>query len=255
MSYMNIFKFYENKPETHEDQLTRAFLLVLKYVNMAQATFVEMIRQEMIEKHCQEIVPPLVANESWISQIETQKSSNSMGRIEKEAGRLVSIIISNKILDERVTVERSERTAIYDGFIKYEPGWLLIIENKPNYENIWLEQLNPNISENITIEEKCIALCWPDIIENFSSLLERDLVYGSDRKLLEDFLDYSYSLFAWLNPYTKFGVYKDNEYLLNERCKEIMRQLGMGEVGYHRGWHHYIQLNYGSVKQISLFPV
>ncbi|HHT48026.1 MAG TPA: hypothetical protein GXZ98_01865 [Firmicutes bacterium] len=196
----------------------------------------------------------MVANESWISQIETQKSSNSMGRIEKEAGRLVSIIISNKILDERVTVERSERTAIYDGFIKYEPGWLLIIENKPNYENIWLEQLNPNISENITIEEKCIALCWPDIIENFSSLLERDLVYGSDRKLLEDFLDYSYSLFAWLNPYTKFGVYKDNEYLLNERCKEIMRQLGMGEVGYHRGWHHYIQLNYGSVKQISLFP-
>ncbi len=27
MSYMNIFRFYENKPETHEDQLTRAFLL------------------------------------------------------------------------------------------------------------------------------------------------------------------------------------------------------------------------------------
>jgi len=252
---MNIFKFYENKPETHEDQLTRAFLLVLKYVYMAQAVFIEMIRDKMREEECQEIVPALVLNESWISKIETQKSSKTLSRTEKEeTERLVSIIISNKKLEEKVTVERSERTAIYDGFIKYEPDWIFIIENKPIYENIWLEQLNPNVPENIAIEEKCISLCWQDIIKNLISLLERDLVYGADRKILEDYLDYGYTLFDWLNPYTRFKICKDNEYLLNERCKDIMRQLDMGKVSYHRGWRHYIQLNYGSVRQISLFP-
>src|SRR5690554_1062514 len=114
---MNIFKFYENKPETHEDQLTRAFLLVLKYVYMAQAVFIEMIRDKMREEECQEIVPALVLNESWISKIETQKSSKTLSRTEKEeTERLVSIIISKK-KEEKEIVERSDRTTIKDEVI------------------------------------------------------------------------------------------------------------------------------------------
>ena len=72
---------------------------MLKYVDMAQAVFIEMIRDKMHEKGCQEIIPPLVTGENRIGEIETQKLSKSLsGRNRRE--RLVSIIISNKEIEE-----------------------------------------------------------------------------------------------------------------------------------------------------------
>ena len=41
MDRLNYFAPYESKKSWHEDQLTRAFLVVLRYVPMAQAVFLE----------------------------------------------------------------------------------------------------------------------------------------------------------------------------------------------------------------------
>jgi len=57
MDRLNYFAPYESKLASHEDQLTRAFLVVLRYVPLAQAVFLELIRERQREIHALSIIP------------------------------------------------------------------------------------------------------------------------------------------------------------------------------------------------------
>lgn len=179
MNHLNIFNPFKNKANYHEDELTRVFLTILKNIPLVQACFIEMIRDEMIRKNCKQIIAPLFERNSLIESVETQVTDKNELFRAAVGRRLVSIIISDDKLYKDAKVEKSHRSARYDGVIIYQPGWLLVIENKPSIENIWLGQLNPNVSTEIEIEEKPISLSWRNIIETLSSLIERNIIQGS----------------------------------------------------------------------------
>jgi hypothetical protein len=252
MNHLNIFNPFKNKPNYHEDELTRAFLILIKNIPLVQAVFIEMVRSEMINQKCEQIIPHLLEKESLIESVETQVTNNNdlfktiLGR------RVVSIVISDDKLYDDIKIESSERGARYDGLILYQPSWILIIENKPSIENIWIEQLKPNVSDEFEIEEKPISLSWRNIVEALSSLIERNMVHGADKILIDDFLEFVDNEYPRLNPYTHFSVCKDNEYLLTKRCIAIMEQIGLGKVEYHRGWKHYIAYETDAIKKIAL---
>ena len=67
---------------------------------------------------------------------------------------------------------------------------LFIIENKPSKENIWIEQLNPNIDNDITIKEEPCCLTWKDIINSLNNLVSFNLVSGLERIMIIDFIEY-----------------------------------------------------------------
>ncbi|EZP77673.1 hypothetical protein H839_08569 [Parageobacillus genomosp. 1] len=253
MDHLNYFFPYERKDAHHEDQLTRAFLVTLKLVPLIQHMFIEMIREKMFEKNVnhENIVPSLVSAEYRIERIETQ-----VKKINQDSGKLVSILISD---DEFITdhkVHNSERDAVYDGVIYYKPDFIFIIENKPNKEHVWVEQLNPSLPADtqIIIEETPICLSWRNIIERINRLLDKDLVTGTEAALLSDFLRFIDKKFKFLNPYTTLSVCKDDEYLLKQRCISIMEDLNLGPVDYHKSWKNYILVDYGPVKQIAVAP-
>jgi hypothetical protein len=128
----------------------------------------------------------------------------------------------------------------------------LVIENKPSVENIWTGQLNPNVSDEIEIEEKPTSLSWRKIIEALSSLIERNIIQELEKVVVDDFLEFIDNEYPRLNPYTRFSICKNNEYLLTKRCISIMERVGLGRVEYHRGWKHYIVYEADAVKQIAL---
>lgn len=144
---------------------------------------------------------------------------------------------------------------IYDGIVKTQNN-LFIIENKPSVSNVWREQLNLNIDSkkgNKIVNEIC-SLKWSDII-NFSNLLVKgELISPLERKLIEDFLNYIDSNYSWLNAYDRFDLCKNDEYLLNKRCANIMSKLYDGaEVFHHKILGNCVNVNNNdAIKQIAL---
>ena len=49
MSHLNYCYPYQSRPPEHEDQLTRAFLVLLRLVPLAQAAFLDLIRAKQKE--------------------------------------------------------------------------------------------------------------------------------------------------------------------------------------------------------------
>jgi len=127
--------------------------------------------------------------------------------------------------------------------------------NKPNSENVWYNQLSAKFGEGFEVEQKGVLLRWQDIISRISTLKENGLVNGTEAGIVDDFLEFVWNEFPELNSYDKFGLCKENSYLLERRCKSIMEESKLGQVDYHRGWHYYIEIpNKPGVKEIALFP-
>ena len=68
--------------------------------------------------------------------------------------------------------------------------------------------------------------------------VEKGMFSGFELQAVEDFIEYVDNEYTWINPYTSFGVCKENIYLLNKRCINIMGSCLINgekkEVKYHR---------------------
>ena len=215
-----------------------------------------MIRNEMLDLKIESIATGDLAVEEVFTQL---SNSNNLFNSDILDGRtLVSIIISDDKFETEEKVTNDDRNAVYDGVVICHPSWLFIIENKPSKENIWVEQLNPNISKDRdkNIVEKPCCLSWRDIIAVLNTQVEKGMFSGFELQAVEDFIEYVDNEYTWINPYTSFGVCKENIYLLNKRCINIMGSCLINgekkEVKYHRGWKHYIESGVNTVKQIAL---
>jgi hypothetical protein len=93
MDRLNYFAPYESKAPWHEDQLTRAFLVVIRLVPLAQVALLDLVREGQISAGTvrEEIVPPLSALPSALPTIDTQVSriSQSSGRPPPSQRRII----------------------------------------------------------------------------------------------------------------------------------------------------------------------
>lgn len=253
--HLNIFHPYLSKPLNHEDQLTRALLILIRSSKLIETAFLKLVRDAMHDLNIKELPPSLFEISAGCISIETQKHSMSKSKLQTESGRLVSIIITDKRLEIEHRVNRSDRNAVYDGFIRCEPDWVFIIENKPDHNNIWVNQLSSSFSENYEIEETPVLLTWADIISCFTTMQNNGLLFDAASILVDDFLAYINEYFPELNPYSKFRMCKGIPQLLDKRCVMIMEQSEIGPVEYHRGWHHYIDLSKLRFRNKNLYGI
>lgn len=256
IDHLNIFNSYKNKSNNHEDELTRSFLVILKNIPIVQVMFFEMIRREMAEFN----IDSIANGDLGVEEVYTQlSSSNKIFKSNLLEGRtLLSIIISDDKLKSLAKVQNDNRQARYDGVILCNPSWLFIIENKPSKDNIWLRQLNPSIPDDIDVSiiDKPCCLSWRKIIKGLNSIIQNKMVWGLERTMIEDFIEYVDNEYSWINPYTTFGVCKDDLYLLNRRCISVMACCDIKgvstEVKYHRGWKYYVESGKNTIKKIAL---
>ena len=199
MNRLNYFNPYDSKAGSHEDQLTRAYLVILKHSSHAFFTFVEYCRS----KHT------TVSNEKPVSinnflehgwEIETQK-----GNPEINTDYLLSILITDsEVKTSDSGIQSSERNARYDGIITFGSNLTMVIENKPRSGNVWFGQLNPsrqNLAEDTIVYSSPIVLEWKEIIKQLNHLLMLPTMSGNERIMIEDFLSFVDENFPHLNPY------------------------------------------------------
>jgi hypothetical protein len=253
--HLNVFIPYENKPLHHEDQLTRAFLILLGSTKIVEILFIEILRERMGQSGITLLPPSPINDSGGVVSIETQISSSTKGRLQGENGRLVSVILTDELLKPEHRVERTGRVAIYDGFLRLKPNWVIVLENKPSHTNIWVQQLSSAFNEDYEIEPVPVVLSWRDVIRRLGVLITNDILQDGGKTLVEDFLAYVDNYFPELNPYESFELCGNHRYLLEKHCMEIMEKAGFGPVEYHRGWHYSTRLlEKPGIKEVALHP-
>jgi len=113
MDHLNIFNPYENKPLNHEDQLTRALLILVKSSKSVELSFTDMIIDEMKRVGCKSIPTRLTEGTAGLDVVKTQIWSSTKNELTSASGRLVSVLITDKKLEPNHRVERTERVAVW----------------------------------------------------------------------------------------------------------------------------------------------
>jgi hypothetical protein len=254
MNRLNYFNPYDSKAGSHEDQLTRAYLVLLKHSCHAFFTFIEFARSK--HKTSGEEKPFTIIDfleQGW--DIETQKGNPVIN-----TNYLLSILITDsQIARDDSGVKSSERNARYDGLISFGSSLAMVIENKPRSGNVWFGQLNPsrqNLGDDTIVYSNPIILEWKEIIKQLNCLLTVPTISGYEKIMIEDFLSYVDESFPFLNPYDSFHQCKRNPELLSRRINNLLKSISLDEsmVKYHRGWGFYIETPYDQIQQIGLIP-
>ena len=252
MDRLNYFNSYQSKEDWHEDKLTRAYLVLLKHSFHAFATFFDYCRskQELLNDEKQFFLPELL-EEGW--DIETQK-----GNPEINTNWLLSVLITDVAMEaSESAINPDERNARYDGIISFGSSLTLIIENKPRSGSVWVGQLNPskeNLSDDTLVYKKPALLEWKEILRHLNHLTELPTISGYEKIMIEDFLDYVNTHFAYLNPYDRLDMCKGNQELIERRISNLLKSIVKDEsiVKYHHGWGYVIMTSYQEISQIGL---
>ncbi|WP_151738858.1 hypothetical protein [Acinetobacter junii] len=180
MDRLNCFNAYNNKELHHEDQLTRAYLILLKYSFHTFSAFLSYVQQENINDEHKINFLNLLEDENW--NFETQRSNPNI-----HTNLLGSILMTDQNLEKHDLIQSSNRNARYDGLITFGTQLTLIIENKPRSQHVWNEQLNPskeNLDEIIVIMPKPIILEWKQVVKHLNSLYKLETVNGAEKMMI-----------------------------------------------------------------------
>ena len=253
MNRLNVFNYYKDKKQSHEDVLTRNFMILLKNIPFVQAGFIELIRKQNPEIN----IPSIILDELKVSEVYTQVNSGTSVLSDKQGYKILSIIISDDTFKTQHEVTESTREARYDGVVLCDPQWLFIIENKPSVHKIWEEQLDPNYidAENNELIRNPCALSWRSIIGMLNNGLDSLLSSNIEKTIVSDFLEYVDCYYPTLNPYDNFKLCKENIRLLEKRCNEILLKcFPKKDLLFNPKWgHYYIMGDDGIILNISLY--
>jgi len=251
MKRLNYFNPYESKLPHHEDNLTRAFLVLLRYsLNVSHLFYDLCYKKFNSNKSSENIFEELPNFLEFIDEdikYQTQKGNPII-----ETNCLASILITDKELikknDGNNYILKYDKNSRYDGVITYGKDLTFIIEVKPRSENVWFNQLNPtrlNLNDDTIVLKTGIEINWKDIISILNLVLKNPLISGQDKLMISDFLDYIDDEFPYLNPYDNFGLCKNNEEIIIRRIENIFKSIVRDEsiVDYHRGWGEIIRIS------------
>ena len=225
---LNFFEPYESLPPTHENQLTRAFLVVLRVVPSAHAVWLRMVSDA---REGAKSLPRLEELPTASFQTQTGKIGSTApaetGLDETSVCRAVSVLQAGELTPDDTPAGTSMRRAVFDGVVRYGDDLVLVIESKLDGRFSERQAREITIGETAwQVDPHRARLRWCDIIAAWRGLLLRELVSGGERKVLEDFMWLVQHHFPLLQPFSELGACRANPYLFRRRCKAILDELG-----------------------------
>ena len=216
----NLFNPFMSRPPEHEDRLTWAFLVILKYDPLLQNFLRELVESKLPlqdRKHSNFWEPARVSTQTkWI---------------DTTTSRLVSILLTDETIGD-IRVEWSDREPKYDGVIEYPDGLTFIVENKLSHGNVWSEQLSPSRSsfsesiDDISLHGSAICLEWSEILEGVLKYADSGVGPFSSRKICLDFLSFVEDIHPNLTPYQTFRLCGNRPEALDRRTRLLVDELG-----------------------------
>jgi hypothetical protein len=193
--HLNVFEPYRELSRGHEDQLTRAAMIVLRMVPLARETLLQAIGEGSLSGL------PECSLDMQATHVVASPAGDSAPR-----GRLVSVFLTPDIepfaLAEEVT--ETDRGQRFDGVLRFDPELVVVVESKVCHR--WARRDGHRVAElNLRgarfAQRRTCLLPWHDLLESWMRLVELDVLGTAERALVTDMLDYAHRDFAHLLPF------------------------------------------------------
>jgi hypothetical protein len=193
--HLNVFEPYRELSRGHEDQLTRAAMIVLRMVPLARETLLQAIGEGSLSGL------PECSLDMQATHVRASSATDGAPR-----GRLVSVFLTPDIepfaLSEEVT--ETDRGQRFDGVLRFDPELVVVVESKVCHR--WARRDGHRVAQlNLRgarfAQRRTCLLPWHDLLESWMRLVELDVLGTAERALVQDMLDYAHRDFAHLLPF------------------------------------------------------
>jgi hypothetical protein len=218
---LNFFSPYERLPAGHENQLTRALLLLLRMSPMAH---VEWLRLAIPDRSLRALPPA-----KFDTQRRAVRGDDGDGA---EQAELVSVFLApERPQSGGGDVVESDRGQVLDAIVDY--GELItVIENKVfEADDLQARQINlEGASVQLVDGQEIVIVVWRDLLEAFTGLRERALVAGAEAVLLDDFLTYVEDHFPDLGPFRTLSLCGGIPSRIERRLRQVLGEAAHAEA-------------------------
>jgi hypothetical protein len=198
-AHLNVFDPYRELPAHHEDQLTRAAMIVLRLVPLAREALLELIGERS-----QDDLPECVLDMQAARIVDPGAPGSPAEDLRRE--RLVSVFLTPDIEPFALAAEVSDtdRGQRFDGVMRFDPELVVVLESKICWR--WARRDGHRVAElNLHgarfSERRTCLLPWHDLLEAWFRLVETGALDQAERGLVGDALDFAHREFAHLLPF------------------------------------------------------
>jgi hypothetical protein len=139
----------------------------------------------------------------------------------------------------RVSLEASDRKQVLDAIITYGGELVVVVENKISWCDPTEQPHRVNLhGAPVQFEEQARSVQWQDLLAMLSDLVQRDLVAGAERLVIEDFLDLVEAYFPTIGPYSTISRCGTNTFRLERRLDAVQGFAVGTEEGKAQGWRN-----------------
>jgi hypothetical protein len=196
--HLNVFEPYRELSSHHEDQLTRAAMIVLRMVPLARETLLRAIGEGSLSG-----LPECSLDMQATHVVDP---AGERGEEAPARGRLVSVFLTPDIEPFPLAEEVSEtdRGQRFDGVLRFDPELVVVVESKVCRR--WARRDGHRVAQlNLRgarfEEQRTCLLPWHDLLESWMRLIELDVLSPAERALVQDMLDYAHRDFGHLLPF------------------------------------------------------
>lgn len=213
-SPLNYFEPYESLPPNHENQLTRALVVVLKLSPMAHAAWLRRVD------------PELALHELPMADWRVQRRDIvPAASTDVDGLRVISVFISGERTDVGGQVEASERGQVLDAISLYGTELAVVVEVKVTANPGDRQARRLNIGGfTLALDEHPLRLRWRDILGDLAELVSHQLVAGAEAGVIEDFLEYTEAYFDDLLPFNRLYLCHGSESRQQRRLRMILTE-------------------------------
>lgn len=221
--HLNVFIPYERAPG-HEDQLTRAAMIVVRAIPLARDALLARLGMPPSARLPDATVD--MQTEHVIDQAVDDESAPILRQ-------LVSVFLSpDEGLDlSDMEIRERDRGQRLDGVVRFGDEAVIVIESKIVGEapNTQAHQLR---LEGLRVEQSSVvALGWHELLEDWWSLLERELLAPAERVLVQDLIAFGEDHFPHLLPFTTLVRAGDHVLRRQRRLMAVLREaMGIAEL-------------------------
>ena len=230
--HLNVFLPY-GRPAHHEDQLTRAAMIVMRALPLARDALLARIGALPSARLPE---PELDMQTSHVQRPPVLPLS---GAGAPSLHRLISVFLSP---DEGLDLSTSQiqerlREQRLDGVLRFGDELVVVVESKVVGEAPSDQAKELKLPPGVEVEQsEVVALGWHELLEDWWALLERGLLAPAERVLMEDLVAFAEEHFAHLLPFTTLGRAGEHDIRRRRRLVALLREAtGINEVDPGRG--------------------
>jgi hypothetical protein len=197
--HLNVFEPYKDLSRGHEDQLTRAAMIVLRLVPLARETLLAAIGEPS-----QSRLPDCVVDMQAIHIVDPSEEGVAGGGVKR--GRLVSVFLTPDIEPFEVAQEVTEtdKGQRFDGVLRFDPELVVVLESKVCRR--WARRNGHRVAEmnlggTLFGERRTQVVRWHDLLESWWRLAELGVLSPAEQAIVQDMLAYAHQDFGQLLPF------------------------------------------------------